>query len=63
MLDGTDPMQPRPPDLNLFQEPLIGFRLASIAPDNHLLCQTAAIRTKHRMQSNYRAIVRRQHRL
>ena len=63
VLNRTDAMQPRAPHLNLLQEPLIGFRLAPVAPDHHLLRQTAAVRSEHGMQTQHRARMRRQHRL
>jgi hypothetical protein len=63
VLDRADAVQPRAPDLNLFQEPLIGFRLTAVAVNHHLLRQAAAVRAKHRVQPEHRARMRSQHRL
>ena len=63
VLNGADAVQPRAPNLNLFEEPLIGLRLAAITIDHHLLRQAAAVRTEHRVQAKNRALMRRQHRL
>ncbi|AEW74836.1 hypothetical protein EcWSU1_03408 [Enterobacter ludwigii] len=59
----ADPVQPGTPYLNLFQEPLIGLRLTTIAVHHNLLRQAATVRTKHRVQAKHRASMRRQHRL
>ena len=63
VLHRADAMQARAPDLNLLEEPLIGLWLAAIAVDYHLLGKAAAVRTEHRVQAEYRALMRRQHRL
>ena len=49
VLNRTDTVQTCPPDLNLFQEPLIRFRLTTVAVNHYLLRQAAAVRAKHRV--------------
>ena len=61
VLNRADAVQSRAPYLNLFQEPLIGFRLTTVAVNHHLLSQAAAVRTKHRVQTQHRPGMRSQH--
>ena len=61
VLDRADAVQSCAPYLNLFEEPLIGFRLTPVAVNHHLLRQAAAVRAKHRVQTQYRTRMRGQH--
>ncbi|MNY72906.1 hypothetical protein D3C86_2115610 [compost metagenome] len=54
-------MQTRSPYLQLFEQPLVGFRFAAIAIDHHLLSHAAYVWAKHGMQPHNGAAVRRQH--
>ncbi|MNR36835.1 hypothetical protein D3C85_1548080 [compost metagenome] len=49
VLNRADAVQTRAPHLNLFQEPLIGFRLTAIAVNDNLFRQATTVRAKHRV--------------